>query len=219
MRPLVPWCFALVLSGCWKDEYAEIPPDVLSFQPEVDAPRGWLVAPIDVSLECPDGTYDRFYVLYPEKEAREGTPVRTAIVYHSGAFDFVYAPNPSDPLAGTHYATPARLGSEFAVRQVFVTLGMYPEQDETEQHEGLLPTAFAEQGVAMMLPANCWGDLWANKSGGADNEFTGDFYFRQGRAAAEWAYRFVVDPLFAAAFDVTLPYTVDTSEVYAVGLG
>lgn len=209
----------LAAGACWKDDYAEIPPDVLRFEPPVDAPDGWLVAPFDVNLECPDDTTTRFYLLYPEEAAASGTPLPMAVLYHSGSFDFVFAPDPADPLTGTHFASPSRLTSEFAVRQVFTTLGMYPAQIETELHEGLLPTVLAENGVAVMLPANCWGDLWGNKSGGADNDFPSDFYFRQGRAAAEWAYKFAVDETFRLAFGVELPVVADPSQVYVVGLG
>lgn len=207
---------ALLLAACWKDDYAEIPVDVLAFQPEVQAPKGWLVTPIEVDLQCPDGEPDRFYVLHPKKAPT--TPMAVAVLYHGGSLDFVYAPDPGDVLGGTHYIEPSRLGSEWAVRQVFATLGMYPDQSPAPAEEGLVATAFAERDVAVLLPANCWGDLWANKPGGADNSFVDDFFFRQGRAAAEWSYRFLVDPAFAAAFDVELPVPVDPTRVYAVGL-
>jgi hypothetical protein len=210
----------LGLAGCWKDELAEIPPNVLQFQPEVDdAPLGWLVAPIDVNLECPDGSKTRFYLLYEEAAAQSGEPVPAAVLYHSGSFDFVFAPDADQPLSGTHLREPNRLTTEWAIRQVFVTLGMYPEQAEDEQHDGFLPTALAERGVAVMLPANCWGDLWHNRRGGADNDFARDFFFRDGAAAGEWAYRFLVDPLFAAALNVELPIVVDPTQTYAIGLG
>jgi hypothetical protein len=220
-RPLLPPHAAALLlavgsSGCWKDDYAAIPQDVLSFQPEVDAPLGWVVEPIPVDLECPDGTPARFYLLRPEDVPAEPVPV--AVLYHGGSLDFVYAPDPADPLSGTHYVEPSRLTAEWSIRQVFATLGMYPDQTAQPQNEGLLATAFVERDVSVLLPTNCWGDLWANKPGGADNSFVDDFFFRQGLAAAEWSYRFVVDPLFAAAFDVELPITVDPTRTYAVGL-
>lgn len=210
--------FIAALGGCWKDEYAEIPDDVIPFQPSVAAPEGWLVAGFDVGLECPDGEPGRFYLLYPQ-QAEGGDPIPGAILYHSGAFDFVFAPDAEDPLLGTHFADPSRLTSQWATRQVFATLGMYPEQDLSAPLDGALPAALAEAGVAVMLPANCWGDLWANKRSGADNDFAADFFFRDGRSSAEWSFRYLTDPLFADAFDVILPVTVDTSAVYAIGLG
>jgi hypothetical protein len=204
------------LTGCWKEDYAEVPVDVVSFQPEVDAPLGWVVEPLSVDLECPDGTPARFYLLRPE--AVPAAPMAAAVLYHGGSFDFVYAPSADDPLSGTHYVEPSRLTAEWSIRQVFATLGMYPDQTPQPSNEGLLATALVERDVAALLPVNCWGDLWANKPGGADNSFVDDFYFRQGLAAAEWSYRFLVDPLFAAAFDVEIPVPVDPARTYAIGL-
>ena len=219
MRTGISWLAALSVA-CWKDDLAEIPPDVLRFRPAVDAPGGWLVSPIEVGLECPDGENARFYILYPEASvATDAEALPIAVLYGSGAFDFVYAPEPSDPLVGTHYADPSRLSQAWSVHQVFTTLGMYPEQDAIEVHDGLLPVALAEAGIAVLLPTNCWGDLWAGKRGGADNDFAADFFFREGRSAAEWAFRFAVDPVFAEAFDVVLPIRVDPDRIYAIGLG
>lgn len=206
-------------AGCWKGTYTEIPPDILRFEPPVEAPLDWLLAPFEVNLRCPDGANARFYMLYPESATPDGAPMPAAVLYHSGSFDFVYAPEAGDPLGGTHFTSPSRLGSEFAIRQLFSTLGMYPDLYEQEQHDGLVATALADAGVAVMLPTNCWGDLWSNKSGGADNDFPQDLFDRQGLAAAEWAFRFLVDPLFASAFDVDLPVAVDPAEVYLIGLG
>lgn len=219
MRTGISWLAAFAV-GCWKDDLAEIPPDVLQFRPPVDAPRDWLVSPLEVGLECPDGENARFYVLYPRASvATDAAAMPVAVLYPSGAFDFVYAPEPSDPLVGTHFAEPSRLSQAWAVRQVFTTLGMYPEQESVEVHEGLLPVALAEAGIAVLIPTDCWGDLWANKRGGADNDFAADFFFREGRSAAEWGFRFAVDPAFAEAFDVVLPFRVDPARVYAIGLG
>lgn len=215
LRALAP-LLAVVAAGCWKDDYATVPQDVLVFQPEIDAPLGWVVEPVSVDLECPDGNPARFYLLRPETPPESAMPA--AVLYHGGAFDFVYAPDPADPLTGTHFVEPSRLTSEWAIRQVFSTLGMYPDQSPEPQNQGLVATAFAERGVAVMLPTNCWGDLWANKPGGADNSFVDDYFFRQGLASAEWSYRFLIDPLFASAFDVELPITVDPARTYAVGL-
>jgi len=217
-RRVAPLCAAAALSGCWKDELAELPPGILTFDPEVGgAPAGWVVEPIAVDLSCPDDTDAQFYLLYPESAVGAG-PMPAVTLYHSGSFDFVFAPDPADPLAGTHYAEPSRLTTEWANRQAFATLGMYPDQDD-EVHDGALPLAFAEQGIAVMLPTNCWGDLWHNAPGLADGDFSKDFFFRSGRASADWGYRFLVDPFFADLVGVTLPIEVDPTQTYAVGLG
>ncbi len=208
----------LVAGGCWRDDLAEIPPDVLRFQPEVEAPMGWLLLPIELELSCPDGTRDRTYLLYPAG-ASPDEPMPAAILFHSGAWDFVFAPDPQAPLEGTHFADPSRLSSEWANRQLFVTLGMYPEQAPSEVHTGQLPAALIEAGLAVMLPANCWGDLWASRRGVAQNDFSADFFYREGRSAAEWSHRMLIDPAFAATLGVELPIAVDPDQVYGIGLG
>jgi hypothetical protein len=207
---------SLGAAGCWKDDYAEIPEGVLAFQPEGDAPLGWVVAPFEIDLECPDGAPAKFHLLYPEDA--DATPGPLAVLYHGGSLDYVFAPDPNDPLAGTHYANPSRLTSEWATREVFSTLGMYPDQSPLPVNTGALPVALVERGVPVLLPANCWGDLWASKSGGADNDFVQDFFFRQGRAAAEWAYRSAVDPVFAGALGIELPIVADPAQTYVIGL-
>lgn len=209
----------LPLAGCWKDELAELPPGILAFEPEAGPPpEGWVIEPLPVDLDCPDDTQANFYLLYPEAMAGTGVPMPVATLYHSGSFDFVFAPDPVDPLAGTHYAEPPRLGSEWANRQVFATLGMYPDMD-AEVHDGALPLALAEAGVAVLLPTNCWGDLWHNAPGVVDGDFSSDFFFRSGRAAADWGHRFVVDPAFAELLGFTMPITADPDRTYLIGLG
>lgn len=197
--------------------YPVVPPDVLRFQPEIGGPADWSVSPIELPLQCPDGEPGRFYVLYPDRVP--AGPMPAAVLFHSGSFDYVYAPEPGAPLEGTHFAEPSRLDSEWAVHQVFVTLGMYPEQDATESHDGRLAVALAEAGVAVLLPSNCWGDLWADQPGAVDNEFGADLFSRQGRAAAEWSWQLLADPTFGPLFDVQLPFTPDPTSLYAIGLG
>ena len=210
---------SLVATGCWKDDLADIPADVFRFDPEVEAPSDWLIRPLEINLECPDGSPTRFYLLYPSEAADSTEALPAAVVYHSGSFDFVFAPDPSAPLTGTHFASPDRLSSEWAVRQVFATLGMVPDLLDNQTHTGVLPAKLAEAGVAVMLPANCWGDLWASRRGGSDNDFGSDFFFREGKAAAEWSYRLLTDELFAEALAVELPIVVDTDQTYVIGLG
>lgn len=211
--------FALGSAGCWKTRFADVPTDAsIAFTPELEAPPGWTVLPIPVNLECPTGEDTRFHLLYPETEVGGG-PLPVAVLYHSGAFDFVYAPTPGEPVGGTHFATPGRLDEGWAIRHVFATLGLLANEVELETHLGALPVAFAEQGVAVLLPANCWGDLWHNRRGLADNDFPSDLFARDGRTAAEWAYQFATDPAFAAAFGVELPVLIDPDQVFVVGLG
>ncbi len=208
----------LLVSGCWKTEYTEVPATALEFAAE-DAPKGWLISPIDVDLECPNGEKSRFYFVYPTEKASENAALEAAVIYHSGAFDFVFAPTTEDPLAGTHFSAPNRLEHAWAIRHIFVTLGMLPNEVEVESHTGALPVALAEANIAMLFATNCWGDMWRNRRGLADNDFPADLFARDGRTAAEWGYQFLSDPVFAQAIGVELPVTIQLDKVYAIGLG
>jgi hypothetical protein len=207
----------LTLTGCWKLEVAGVADNVLEFEPEAGGPDGWVVETIDASLDCPDGAPTGFHVVYPR--GGSDTPMAAAVIYHQGAFDFVLAPDAGEPLAGTHFAEPSRLNATWALRQVFVTLGMYPDPDPLAVNTGLLPALLAERDVVLILPTNCWGDMWHNRPGFAENDFAKDFFLREGRAAAEWSYRATVDPLFADALDIELPVEIATDQVYVIGLG
>lgn len=211
----------LALTGCWYPELAELPDSAVMFTPEADpAFEGWSVSAIDVDLTCPDGDKARFYLVYPDDAATSGTPVPSAVLYHSGSFDFVYVPSAEEPLKGTHFAEPDRLESGWAVRNIFVTLGMLPDEVDDETHTGALPVALAEEGIAMLLPANCWGDWWHNRSGVSDNAFEEDLFSREGRTAAEWGYQFLAQPGFAQGVSgAPLPIATDPAQVYAIGLG
>jgi hypothetical protein len=206
-----------LVSGCWKTEFATLPATTLEFTAQ-DAPEGWLITPIEVDLECPNGENARYYFVYPTEEAAEGAALEAAVVYHSGAFDFVFAPTTEDPLAGTHFSAPNRLDHAWAIRHVFATLGMLPNEVETEVHTGTLPVALAEANIAMLFAPNCWGDLWRNRKGQADNDFPSDLFARDGRTAAEWGYQFLADPVFAQLLGVELPATIQVDKVYAIGL-
>ncbi len=216
MTRLARAALLLSLAGCWKLELAGVSESLLEFEPEAGAPAGWLVATIDSSLECPDGSSTAFHLIYPESASDQ--PLAAAVLYHSGSFDFVLAPDAAAPLDGTHFAEPSRLEASWALRQVFVTLGMYPDPDPLAVNTGLLPALLAERGVAILLPTNCWGDLWHNRPGFAESDFAADFFLREGRVAAEWSYRAAVDPFFAEALQIELPIEIDPDEVYVIGL-
>ncbi len=209
----------LSLPACWKDEFATLPGGTVRFDPAVEAPDGWLLATLETNVDCPDDENATFYFLYPEDAVDGGEALAAALVLHSGSFDYVFAADALDPLAGVHFAQPSRLGTTFAVRQVFATLGMYPSQIAGEEHLGLLPAVLAERRIAMLLPANCWGDLWHSASRFADNDIVADHFPRLGRTAAEWGFLFLTDPGFAETFGVALPVATDPTRVYAVGFG
>lgn len=208
---------ALALSACWKEDLAEVPLGSLDFTPAIEAPDGWRVTPFQIDLDCPDGTPARFHLVHPEDPAAAPSPA--AILFGSGAFDFVFAPRADDPIDGTHYATPSRLDGRWAIRHAYATFGMLPSELPDEEHLGGLVVAFAEQGVPVLVPVNCWGDLWHNRRGIADNDFAADLFARDGRTAAEWAFQMLADPNFALAFGIELPIAVDPARIYLAGLG
>jgi len=205
-------------TGCWNTDPAELPANEIDFQPEYGTDLDWTVRSYELGIYCPDGEPARLYFVHP-KEIPEA-PMPGAVLYHSGSFDYVYSPQIDDPLVGTHYqVAESRLNLPWAVRRVFVMLGMFPEDDPYEYHLGSLPIALAEQGVATMIPLNCWGDLWHNRVALAENSFTDDRFFRNGRVSAEWGWRFLIDEEFAAEQGVVLPVSIDPEQTYAFGLG
>jgi hypothetical protein len=174
-------------------------------------------------MTCPDRGAAPFHLLYPGSAAAEGAdPLPIALLFPSGSFDFVYAPDPGDPLAGTHYAEPSRLTEDWSRERAFTTLGMLPADPDTppvEIHDGSLAAALAFDGVAVLIPPSCWGDLWADAVGERSNDFAEDFFVREGYTAARWSWALAADPAFGEAFDAPLPIAVDPDEVYAIGLG
>lgn len=212
------WFGLGALAACWKTEFAALPSGALDFLPAAGGPEGWQVSTFPSDLSCPDDSDPDYVFVHPQGEATAG-PMPVAVVFHSGAFDFVLAPVSTDPLTGAHFAEPGRLDAEFSTRQIFATLGMTPDPTGTEVHDGSLVAGLAERGVATLFAPNCWGDLWHNARTATPNAFTSDYFFREGRTAAEWSFRMAADPLFRTLLDVEFPVTTDPSRVYAIGLG
>ena len=220
------WLSLALLTGCWNLEVPAEVDAVVPFVPDVGAPEGWRVDGFDMELRCPDGNPGRFYLVYPEDKAaapdqqRELLPL--AIVFHSGSFDFVGDPKANDPTSGRSYqqtlSEEKRITWEWAVNRVFATLGMYPNDDGVEYNTGALPAALAEKGIAMMLPINCWGDWWHNRSSVEQNNFESDFFLRDGRTAAEFAYLHATTA-FPPGNPLELPIGIDANRVYLIGLG
>ena len=208
----------LASTGCWKTEFSTPQLEVVDFAPNDVPVEGWVVTRQTVPLECPDGEDASFLFVYPEDQPAD-EPLPVALVFHSGAFDFVYEAEPQTPLTGLHYATPSRLDSGWAVKAAFSTLGMYPSEQAEEMHDGSLAVGLAERGYGLLLPTNCWGDLWHNMRGQEDNDYSSDFFYRDGRAAAQWAYSVLMTDGFADAIDVVMPFTPDRSRIVWAGLG
>lgn len=204
------------LVGCWKVDRAEPPAGEVAFQPGGVEVAGWVVTEAEVGLRCPDGRQSRFLFVAPRDQ--DG-PLDTAVLFHSGAFDYVVNPVPEDPLQGAHLADVDRLNMPFAVRMAYSTLGMFPSPLVDEGHQGTMAAALVARDVALVVPTNCWGDLWHNEPGAADNAFEQDFFFRSGRAAAEWPFRLLQEPLFREAIRVELPFEPSDTLPLALGFG
>lgn len=209
---------ALALTaGCWNGNPSTLETGEIDFTPEAGEIAAWRVQSQDIGdLTCPDGSAARMYIVYPS-DASGGQPA--AVLLHSGALDWVIAPDPNDPLAGDHFANPSRLSYEFSVGKAFATLGMYPDDDADESSNGAMALALAERGVTLVVPANCWGDSWHNREGSRDNDTPSDGFVRRGGDAAAWAWSFISEPGFPTANRITPPVEFDTSALYLVGLG
>lgn len=204
------------LGGCWKLNPAELPAGRVAFAPAAGGPAGWVIEEFPVDVMCPDGDNASIYVVYPEV-ATGSLPV--AVLYPSGAFDYVIAPPPTDPLSGAHHQDPPRLNRDWAVRRVYATLGMFEEVYPLEANLGALPAAFANANIAMIVPMNCWGDLGHNAQTTAENDFATERFYRQGYTVNDLAWHIATDAGVATANGVSLPFTFDSSRLYLVGLG
>ncbi|MFH1465099.1 MAG: hypothetical protein ABIO70_12005 [Pseudomonadota bacterium] len=219
MRPTASLALLLLASGCWKLDDPAVGYDIIPLDNQHVVNPDLVVQTFEPTppLKCPDGSSATFYAVYDTKLAGA---VPLAVVFHSGAFDYVKNPAQDDFLAGTHFAPEDRLDLEWAQLRVFSTLGMWEEQvDPNETHTGALVTALAQEGIMVLLPANCWGDLWHGYQGRQDNDYSTERFSRNGLAFASWMLQVATDTSFATQHDVGLPLPVDSTQIALVGLG
>ena len=212
MARLLPLLLPL-LAGCWKLDATTLDIEQVAFEPfDETAPGGWVIRSYKLDLLCPDGERADLYAVYPENFTG---PQPVAVYFHSGSFDYITTPSETDPISGDHYAAPdLRLNREWSVRRVFATLGMFADNDAQETHSGALPVALAEQGVAMIMPANCWGDSWHN--GASNPNAASEFFDRQGLDSASIALDVAMG---VNGTGVSLPFLTDPDQLYLVGQG
>src|SRR5690606_35922759 len=111
---------------------------------------------------------------------------------------------------------PSRLDEAWATREVHAALGTWTSSEPAIDAQGALAVALAQAGVTMLLPANCWGDLWHNDPNLAEreNDTFRDGFARQGFALATRAWAIASDPDAAEALGLTLP---DGGPRYLIG--
>lgn len=219
MIPVLLTFFGCFSNYWWKDldEMNSLDPSEVPFRVEGLQATDAYVTSFDAGINCPDGEPATFFVVYREGQT-EQNPV--ALVFHSGAFDYVLEPDEEQPLAGEHYYLDSRLMRSWSVSKTWETLGqLYPRSlDDAEQNLGALPAALTDAGVVQIYPGNCWGDLWHNDPGVVDNDAI-DGFDRAGRALALDMADLLFNANTAANLGFDLPVTLDTSQLYLVGLG
>lgn len=214
----------LTLSGCfsnywWKDldEMNTLDPSEVPYSvPGLEATDA-VVTSFDAAQTCPDGEPATFFVVYREGVTSDA-PV--AVVFHSGAFDYVIDPDDDQPLSGDHYYLDSRLTRTWSISKIWETLGMlYPRTiDASEQNLGALPAALTDAGVVSIYPGNCWGDLWHDDAGVADND-PSEGFTRSGRTLALDMVDMLFNAQTASDLGFDIPVTLDTNQLYLIGLG
>ena len=175
--------------------------------------EGWEVSVTKIPLNCPDGQSSTLTLIRPN-ETTEVTS--TTLLFHSASFDYTYV----EVGANKQYRTENSLTSDWALRRAFTTIGQYVDEVSDDALTGAMAQALVEQGSQVLVPGNCWGDLWHN---GIDpsyaNDIDADGFARLGGDAAWWTYRLVTEPGFATTQSVSNGEALVGKPVYSVGLG
>lgn len=218
----LPW----LLSACWDLDRSSVETERYPWQPDPGVPEGWSAERIPSGLFCPDGEEAPMFAVTPDEvdpRLHDDAPeVPVAIIYTSGAFDYLIDPPPGDALSAQSWRMfqggPRRLTVTWAADRGFETLGILSNSDPVERHAGTLPGALAAKGIASLVIPNCWGDLWHNRAGDVDNLFRFDGFLRDGRTMAEFAWQLLTGP-FPPTNPTALPVRPDPQRLYMVGLG
>lgn len=206
----------LFLSSCWNLDPVTVSTEIIPFTPVVGVSVDYTVQNLELPVFCPDGANASLTVVSPA-QIEKSAPY--ALVFHSGALDYIEDPG-EDPSTGEGYNANPHLTSAWAKRQIFTTLGMFESQDPILESDGILIASLVESGTSVIMPTNCWGDLWHNQSGLNSNDYVSDHFSREGRTVAFWAWDLLRDyENTSAILDVHLSTPPDDTQPILIGLG
>ena len=145
---------------------------------------------------CPDGEVARLYLGYGNDIE---TPAPLALLLHPDAFDYVR----SDGSTFSSQVGEDRLSVDWASSAAEKILGVQAGSGNSHS-PGALTAELIRAGFYVIVPTNCWGDLWHNTG---DNVYTEGF-LRYGLYLADDSLRWGFDRL-----------DVNTEQVLMAGLG
>jgi hypothetical protein len=160
----------LLLPGCFTEQPAgeydlNLSPFANSYVGRDTATMEIVVLP---GYTCPDGSSPRVY--YVEPVGVVG-PRPLGVVIPGGNFDYV-----EENIREDHYAGENRLAASWGNREAERILGLV-ESDVNQDIDGAWTAAFLQAGFSVIVPSNCWGDLW---HGTGDGDWSGEGFLRQG---------------------------------------
>ncbi|MCO4772334.1 MAG: hypothetical protein KDA24_20030 [Deltaproteobacteria bacterium] len=144
---LLPAC---VVDQQWEEFTLERAPFANAWVPRGQASFEVMLAE---GYTCPDGLGARIYLVEPDTPADELTPRPLALLLHGRNFDVVRE-------AGAQLSEEDRLSALWASDQVENVLGMESSLGTAGQGQGAWVAELLERGFAVVVPANCWGDMW-----------------------------------------------------------
>lgn len=216
MRRALP--LLLLTTGCFKpyEDLAKLDFSEVRYENDFVTSEDAVIQAFDTVLSCPDGEPARVFVAFRKSISGEAP---AALMLHSGAFDYVVQPDEADPIGGVHYRAGSRLSRQWGIAKVWETLGLsrFPVDPE-EASLGTLPAALVDAGVVVILPANCWGDLWHGEAL-PDPTDAEPGLTRFGGGFAQLMVDAIFTPEATAELGVRIPVSVNLDEVHLVGLG
>ncbi len=152
----------------------------------------WLMS----GYTCPDTDTARVYLAYSNDIE---TPAPLAVVLHPDAFDYVR----SDGSTFSSEVGEDRLTVEWAANAAEKILGIYGSSPSSH-NPGALVAELVRSGFYVVVPTDCWGDLWHNTG---DNQYTEGF-LRYGLYLADDSLSWALNRL-----------DVDEDKILLAGLG